>query len=191
MGRPVDPDIRSRLLDRIIAYVWEHGISDFSLRPLAEAVSSSPRNIAYHFGSREDLLCLIFDTVRERVYEEFRAVQEDASSLEDALNRHWDWLAEPKHRRMERLLYEMFGISVNNPERYNGYARRIADEWLKHISDLLERFGIKDGPGQELATLIMTVFHGVTLDLAATDDVLRIEKSVRTCISQVKLLTNS
>lgn len=128
---------------------------------------------------------------QERVYEEFRAVQEDASSLDDALNRHWDSLAAPEHRRMERLLYEMFGISINNPERFSGYARRIANEWLKHISDMLQRFGIKNEPGQELATLIMTVFHGVTLDLAATDDVVRIEKSVRICISQVKLLTNS
>ncbi|ACB96119.1 TetR/AcrR family transcriptional regulator [Beijerinckia indica] len=191
MARPVEPELKAALLEKIIAYVWEHGIADFSLRPLAAVIGSSPRNIAYHFGSREDLLCVIFNTIRERMYDDFRVVQQNASSLEDALRKLWAWTAAPENRKLLKLLYEIFGTSVNHPDRFDGYARWVVTERLKFIGSILARFEIKDNEGQELATLIMIIFHGATLDLTATDDVARIERVIHGCIERIKLLTNA
>ncbi len=191
MARPVEPELKARLLEKIVAYVWEHGISDFSLRPLATAVGSSPRNIAYHFGSREQLLCIIFDTIREQMYSEFRKVQLNAASLEDALQKLWAWTVAPQHRKIFRLLYEIFGTSVNHPDRFGGYARWVATERLKFIRAILNQFGVQDSQDQELATLIMIIFHGATLDLTATDDDARIERVILNCIRHVQVLHSS
>ncbi|WP_034998322.1 TetR/AcrR family transcriptional regulator [Beijerinckia mobilis] len=186
MARPVDPELKAALLAKIVTYIWEHGIADFSLRPLAVAIGSSPRNIAYHFGSREDLLCVIFNTIRERMYEDFRGIQQDAASVEDALRKLWAWTSAQENRKLLKLLYEIFGTSVNHPDRFDGYARWVATERLKFIGIILARFGIVDNEEQELATLIMIIFHGATLDLTATDDVARIERVILRCIESVK-----
>jgi AcrR family transcriptional regulator len=49
MARTVDPQRRTDLLDRIVDYVAENGLSELQLRPLAKAVGSSPRVLLYYF----------------------------------------------------------------------------------------------------------------------------------------------
>src|SRR5215468_2163842 len=66
MSRPPDPGIRSRLRERAADYVLANGLADFSLRPLARALKTSARMLVYHFGSRENLLREILETLRER-----------------------------------------------------------------------------------------------------------------------------
>ena len=46
---------KQELLDRAYEYVLENGLTDLSLRPLAQAVGSSPRVLLYLFGSKDEL----------------------------------------------------------------------------------------------------------------------------------------
>ena len=66
MPRPVDPQIRKDLLASIVEAVEHLGLADFSLRPLAGAIGSSPRAILYHFGSKEQLVAEIIASGRAR-----------------------------------------------------------------------------------------------------------------------------
>src|SRR5665213_1547240 len=55
MARSAD-ERRAALLERITDYVAANGLSALSLRPLADAVESSPRVLLYYFTSKEDLI---------------------------------------------------------------------------------------------------------------------------------------
>ena len=67
MGRPPDPERRQELLEAVVEYVLKNGLTGLSLRPLAKGVGTSARMLLYHFESREKLLALIIDTIREQL----------------------------------------------------------------------------------------------------------------------------
>ena len=56
MARTADEQRRVELLELIVDYVIENGLSDLSLRPLADAVGSSARVLLYYFGSKDRLV---------------------------------------------------------------------------------------------------------------------------------------
>ena len=56
-------DARAELLDRVVADVAEHGLTDRSLRDIAAAVGTSHRMLLYHFGSRQGLVAAIVQSV--------------------------------------------------------------------------------------------------------------------------------
>ena len=52
------------LTDELVAYLLEHGLSDLSLRPLADALGTSARLLIYHFESKEGLLTEVLDSMQ-------------------------------------------------------------------------------------------------------------------------------
>ncbi|ACI51249.1 putative transcriptional regulator, TetR family [Gluconacetobacter diazotrophicus PA1 5] len=174
MARPVDPDLRPRLLENIITYVQDHGVTTFSLRPLAAAIGTSHRTILYHFGSREQVLCTVFDTMREAATAEITArlpAQGDPRLIFRALWRH---LAAPQRRATLRLFYEMYAIATRDPERFGDYTRRTAQFWLDTIQARFRNAGEAPERARLLAGMTVAMFRGATLELAATDDVERL-----------------
>ena len=47
---------REELLEKAYEFVLEHGLADLSLRPLAQAIGSSPRVLLYLFESKDGLV---------------------------------------------------------------------------------------------------------------------------------------
>ncbi len=47
---------QQELLQRAYEYVLQHGLMTLSLRPLAQAIGSSPRVLLFLFGSKEGLV---------------------------------------------------------------------------------------------------------------------------------------
>ena len=88
MPRPLDPTRREGLLQAAIDYAIEHGLSDLTLRPLAEELGVMPNTLVHHFGSKEELLSAILNGVRDRLREMMRA----ESQLDgDPLRSAWRW----------------------------------------------------------------------------------------------------
>ncbi|HKU67736.1 MAG TPA: TetR/AcrR family transcriptional regulator [Candidatus Baltobacteraceae bacterium] len=56
MPRTPDEHRRVEVLERIVDYVYEHGVSQLSLRPLGEGVGCGPGLLLYFFGSKEELV---------------------------------------------------------------------------------------------------------------------------------------
>jgi AcrR family transcriptional regulator len=172
MPRPADPELRAALRDKIVAFVRANGVVDFSLRPVAAFVGVSPRTLLYHFGSREALLCEVFDTMRAVSLAQISASAGGAVGPRAALMLHWRWMAAPEQRPLVRLFYEMFGVSVFHADRFGTYACRVAEDWLTYVGAVI---GAAPGTPDPRVSLIVSVFHGATLDLAATDDVPRLD----------------
>nr|WP_134007862.1 TetR/AcrR family transcriptional regulator [Streptomyces sp. 846.5] len=170
---PTDSARKKQLLELAYAHVLEHGLAGMSLRPLAEAVGSSPRVLLFLFGSKDALVQALLGRARE-----------DELRMLDALHRTprqygpaqagglvWDWLADPGHRPLLTLWAEAYTCSlVDRSGPWAGFARRTVDDWLQVFAAAQEP-AVRDTPeGLAERTLLLSVLRGALLDLLATDD---------------------
>ncbi|WP_308257777.1 TetR/AcrR family transcriptional regulator [Pseudonocardia lacus] len=166
---------RAELLELAYRYALTHGLAGMSLRPLAEAVGSSPRVLLFLFGSKEELVRALLGRSRAEelaLLDEVRAAGADAT---EAVLRLWDWLAEPEHRGLLRLWAEGYGRSLVEPDGpWRGFAADSVRDWLALLGELLGR----DDAGVR-ATAVLAALRGGLLDLLATDDVQRTTAAVR------------
>ena len=119
------------------AYVWvlEHGWAGMSLRPLAEAIGSSPRVLLFLFGSKDGLVRALLARSRAdqlAVLDDLRA--DGPAGLAVVGERVWAWLAGPGHRALLRLWLEAYTRSIGDPGDgpWAGSRRRSSSSgWLR------------------------------------------------------------
>ncbi len=179
--QPTPSARQAELLEAAYRYALAHGLADLSLRPLAEAIGSSPRVLLFLFGSKDGLLRALLSRARaEELALLDRARQPaDPAGLVPAAERLWRWLAAKEHRPLLRLWAEAYTRSVVQPDgAWAGFARTTVEDWLGLLADCqppAER-GSEDGTARR--TLILAVLRGALLDLLATDDEVRLTKAV-------------
>ncbi len=189
MSRPVDARIRAALLAAIVDHVLEAGLADLSLRPLGSAVGASPRTLLYHFGSKERLIAAVFEEANRRqarLLEAWieRSAEHDARTL---MLRAWQWLTAPRHDRLLRLLFEAYGLAIQDRKRYAGFLRNAALVWIEPFASTLEARGFSSERAGALATLLVAVTRGLLLDLLATGERARVERAFRSFVNAIEL----
>ncbi len=166
---------RAELLELAYSYVLRHGLAGMSLRPLAQAVGSSPRVLLFLFGSKEGLVRALLGRSRSEelaLLEDVRAAGGDAT---EAVTRLWEWLADPRRRALLRLWAEGYGRSLVEPDGpWAGFAADGLRDWLALLGALL------GPPAAEVrATAVLAVLRGALLDLLASGDTERTTAAVR------------
>lgn len=187
--RTSDAQARGRLLETIVDYVLVHGLADLSLRPLAAAVDSSPRMLLYHFGSKSELVLAVLEATRRRHAELLeswyeRSAEHDARTL---LLRAWQWLTAPRHDRLLRLLFETYGLALQDRKRHSVFLRSAVNDWIVPFSRTLERQGFARERADALGTLLVAVVRGLLLDVLATGDRARVDRAFRSFINAIEL----
>lgn len=165
---------REELLELAYAYVLQHGLGGMSLRPLAEAVGSSPRVLLFLFGSKDGLVQALLERARTAELELVAQVRDGSGGVAEAALRTWTWLAVPAHRDLLRLWAEGYGRSLVEPDGpWAGYAQRSVADWLAILAE--------SGAGADPAatTAALAVLRGALLDLLATGDAERTTAAVR------------
>ncbi|HEY1520912.1 MAG TPA: TetR/AcrR family transcriptional regulator [Solirubrobacteraceae bacterium] len=172
---------RSELLELAYEYVLEHGVAGLSLRPLAVAVSSSPRVLLFLFGSKAELVRTILARAREdelALLERVRATN-TGDGLIAAAAELWGWLAADEHRGLLALWVEGYARSLIDPSGpWAGFAATTVADWL----DVLAESG---AAGEAEATLVLAVLRGAMLDLLATGDVERTTSAVNRALARL------
>ena len=178
MSRPVDATLRDDLLERVVTYVLQNGISDMQLRPLAKAVGSSPRGMLYHFTSKEQLVTAVLERAGERQRALFETLPRDAASYALTVRAAWSVLSAPENEGIFRLFFEVYGLALQDPQRFPGFLERAVENWLAY----LERPALRDGYAPEdaraIATVLLAGFRGFLLDLCTTRDHRRLARAV-------------
>lgn len=164
MGRAADPQIRRELLARAVEYVFENGLADLSLRPLAAALGVSPGVLLYHFGSKEQLLMDVIAAGRARQ----RALAEGVEDV-PAL---WKIFSAPRWMPGVRLFFEVYALAMRDPQRYPGFLESAIDDWLDAITPR------RDEEARADATLQLALFRGLLLDLCASGDRKRLSRAI-------------
>jgi AcrR family transcriptional regulator len=173
---------KEKLTDDLVAYLLEHGLSDLSLRPLAEALGTSARLLIYHFESKEGLLTEVLDSMQLRLRQSFGSLLERrASPAERPLLRFWNWAISARNYAYLKLLYELQILAAQNPAVYGQYLQRNASNWSELIAVALP----EEERTPAMITLVGAVFDGLFLELMSTGDRKRTTLAVRQFIQLV------
>lgn len=179
MSRTPDENRRAELLERIVDYLYEHGVSQLSLRPLGEAVGCSPRLLLYFFSSKEELVteALAAASMRQRAIVE-RLRMERMATPADACREIWRAISDPKSETLFRLFFEVYGLALQDRERYDAFLKRVVADWLRFIAQPMIAAGVNPAQAQAMATVILAGFRGFLLDLCATRERRRVNRAV-------------
>ncbi len=170
------------LLEQAYTWVLGHGLSDLSLRPLADAVGSSPRVLLFLFGSKEGLIRAVLARARREELAFVTAFSATGDhSLTHPIERIWGWLIAPEHRKILNLWVEVYGRSLMVPDGpWADFAARTVEDWLS-----LMRSSPMNGSGDPARnTLDLAVLRGLLLDLLATGDLERTTAALRAHLAQ-------
>jgi AcrR family transcriptional regulator len=165
MARPLDPTRRAELLDAAIDYAVEHGLSDLTLRPLADALGVMPNTLVHHFGSKEELLSEILNGVRDRLRGMRAQMRSEPGG--DPLTGVWEWTASPERLPFFRFFFEAYGLALRRPESFEPFLTRVVSDWLP-----------SDDARREQATLELALLRGLLLDLLTTGERDRVESAL-------------
>ncbi|HET9030939.1 MAG TPA: TetR/AcrR family transcriptional regulator [Candidatus Aquilonibacter sp.] len=156
MARTADPQLRQELLDGAVDHVCAHGLTNLSLRPLADALGVTPGTLLYHFGSKEALLMEIIRAGRER--------QQAALEQTNDMLSLWKVWTKPSWLPIAKMFFEVYALALEDPTRFPGFAESAVDDWLRAIAPKAT------ADARAAATLELAVFRGLLLDLCATGD---------------------
>ena len=171
---------REELLELAYAYVLCHGMAGMSLRPLAEAVGSSPRVLLYLFGSKDGLVRALLERSRVEELALLADVRAAGGGAGETVERLWAWLAAPQRRGLLRLWVEGYARSLVEPDGpWAGFAAQGVQDWIGLLGEVL-------GPDGD-PTAVLAVLRGALLDVLATGDVERTTAAVH---RQVAVLTS-
>jgi AcrR family transcriptional regulator len=177
--RSPDEANRSQLIDRILEDVLARGIGSLSLRPLAKRLGVSAATLMYHFTSKEELTVVVLRRAGDRqraLFETIRS-QPDATPY-DVCRAIWSVLGSPKNVPLFRLFFEMYGLALQDRERFADFFPGAIERWLEFIAIAFERGGATKRDARVQATIVLAFFRGFLLDLCATEDHDRIDSAV-------------
>ena len=187
MTRTVDFESRARLLERVTDYIVKHGLHDLSLRPMAEAVESSPRMLLYHFGSKEELVATVLRSIRARQMAMFDNIRRSGIFTPAAVcGAAWAMISEPAFAPSMQLFFEAYSIALRDRERFPGFLEAAVADWIAFLSEPLIAGGMSKADARAQATLILATYRGFMLDLAATGDRKRISAAFEKWIDNVE-----
>jgi AcrR family transcriptional regulator len=167
VARPPDPKRRQELLEGAVDYAVAHGLSDLSLRPLADALETQAPVLLHHFGSKENLVEELLGRVRDRV----RALgrKAEAETNRSGLGAVWAWVSDPAHGPLMRLFFETYGLALRHPDRYSDFLQHAVWDWLDEPLAAVDEIS---------ATLAIATVTGLLLDLLTTGDRSRVEEAM-------------
>ncbi|WP_216907489.1 TetR/AcrR family transcriptional regulator [Nocardia noduli] len=180
MARPVDHERRARLLEAAGDYVIENGLSDLSLRPLARELGVTTTTLVHHFGSRDQLLTAIIGQVRDRMRQAVDLQGATDIHPHALMSRAWRWMSDPGHAPLYRLLFEIYGNALQQPQKFQPFLAHIVEDWLRILTETFEAAGDDHDTAATKATLAIAVARGLLLDLLTTGDTDRITTAFET-----------
>jgi AcrR family transcriptional regulator len=171
---------REELLEAAADWVLEHGLEGLSIRPLAAGLGISHRTLLHHFSTKERLIAEILRELRHR-NERFAA--ETAARLgeqdPDAIfQTSWEHFTARERRPYWRVFFEVYGLALNHPERYEPFVDGLVTDWVEQTSRILIATGVPPGRATPLATMVVATVRGLVLDLLTTEDTARVQSAV-------------
>jgi AcrR family transcriptional regulator len=180
MGAKPRPERKATVLNAMADFLLGRGVSEASLRPAASALGTSPRMLLYHFRSKEQLLVAALGEVRRRETDMLmRTLRKTPGTSEaDVLRAVWRWYASPRRAPYLRLFFEAWGLSLQNPARYEGFLDNVRKDLLVVAEEALVQRGYPRRDAQAIATFMIAAFRGLLMDLVTNKDRARLDDAL-------------
>lgn len=176
------------MLDRVVVYLGEHGLGDVSFRPMAKSLGVSVNALVHHFGTKDDLIAAALrraGEIQDQVERQWWQDHPDMT-VSEWLRTWWRWtIATPEHLAMVRLGIEAVanGQMVNAGQR--AARRQQIDYWQNAFECRLVAVGVPKKVAVDEATLIRSVFTGLVIDLIASGNKARVNRSFERFLTHV------
>jgi AcrR family transcriptional regulator len=159
---------RQELIGKALDYMVMHGVAGLTLRPLAGAIGTSARLLAYHFGSKDGLITAVMDEVRARAQGSFAeaVARPGKGAAKGAMRTFWAWTIHPENVGHMRLLFEVQVLAIRDPATYGPYLRGTSGSWL----ELIEASLPPSRRNRAVATLCTAVIDGLLLEYLSSGD---------------------
>jgi AcrR family transcriptional regulator len=167
---------RGKLLQAVVDVALSSGITDKSLRAIAEAAGTSHRMLIHHFGSREGLLVEVIRAVEAH---ERGLVAELSGAPEEAGWRFWAHLRSPRLAAQERLFFEVYGQALQGREWAKPLLDGIVADWIEPVAAVFEADGASPQTARIVARLCVAASRGLLLDVLATGDDQEVDAAMR------------
>jgi AcrR family transcriptional regulator len=181
MARTPDLEMKRELLDRVVAYLAEHGLGDMSLRPMAKALETSPNRLVHHFGSKQELLTAALKQamrIQEDVRDDWLKRQPDMSKTAE-LRKWWKWLNDsPANLALTRLGLEAVTLEATHTGLSGDVRAEQIGVWREQIEQRFVSEGLPPAVANIEASLLKGTFTGLIVDLMATGDKVRLTKAL-------------
>lgn len=181
--RPPDATRRAELLAGVIAYIGEYGLTELSLRPLAEYLGTSSRMLIHYFGTKEQMLVAALETQRPDI----AALFDDVSDI-DMLRRRLvesfcvnttsDWVTST------RVLFQVLGVASVPGSPFRDYSHDAVSILVDALTEALNRLDPTLPDPRSTATVLISGIRGLLLDRLITGDNTRVSKATRLLINQ-------
>ncbi|MBV2364480.1 TetR/AcrR family transcriptional regulator [Streptomonospora nanhaiensis] len=162
-------DAREDLLDRVVAWLAEHGAGDTSMRTLAAGLGTSHRMLHYHFGSREALLGTVVERVERRERDALAALRASTADPFEAGMAFWARLADTA-QVFAPLYFELAGHAMLSRPYARSWRRWLAEGWSAALARLFLDAGAAPDRAEALARLSLAQARGLLFELALTGD---------------------
>ncbi|WP_227982375.1 TetR/AcrR family transcriptional regulator [Nocardia spumae] len=183
MPRPLDQARRAELLAGVIAYIGEYGLTELSLRPLAQYLGTSSRMLIHYFGTKEQMLVAALETQRPDIPGMFADVP-DLPALRRRLiesfsvNITTEWVAST------RVLHQVLGVATVPGSPFRTYAEEAVRTLVTALTDVLRSFEPTVPDPESTATLLVSGVRGLLQDRFVTGDTARVSRAARLLITQ-------
>ncbi|MBE1591292.1 TetR/AcrR family transcriptional regulator [Nonomuraea angiospora] len=178
MARTADPHRREELLDQIVDYLADHGLSTLSMRPLAEHLGKSTRVLTHHFSDKEALLSATMERLDERHRAWLRSLPgwTGSDSVGTIIRRTWDWQAQEENLPVARLIREIEGLAAGG--RLLGHVPRLLADRSEFVAGLLRDRGVPEADALRISTLVNSAYSGLQIDFLTTGERERAEEAL-------------
>ncbi|CAN5341978.1 TetR/AcrR family transcriptional regulator [soil metagenome] len=167
------PAKRDQLLDTIVGYVLENGVSQLTLRNLARAAGSNNRMLLYYFGTRENLIVAALQGAEDRfpgMQAIIAGIDNRAVPLDSRLFAAWQTISDPSNRPFHRLFFEIFGIAGFQHQQFTDLLTAISTEWVAHVAAAFSDVGVPDARALVFAHELVALWRGLQATLLSMGD---------------------
>ncbi|MFM8268334.1 MAG: TetR/AcrR family transcriptional regulator [Ilumatobacteraceae bacterium] len=190
MARTPDLERRQELLDRIVEYLSVHGLAHATLRPMARELDVSINRLVHHFGSKEELLSAAMERAIEQQIEVLEAwlARNPRLTQIEVFRKWWRWMNEsPTNLALVRLNYEAAALDPS-VTGLTGQVR--ADQigvWRQAVEQRFVAEGLNPEQAALEASLAKATFTGLAMDLFATGDRVRLNRSFQEFVARLRV----
>ncbi|WP_337060406.1 TetR/AcrR family transcriptional regulator [Kineococcus sp. G2] len=163
---------REELLQAATDHVLTHGLTQLSLRRVADSAGVGHAALLHHFGTRERLVTEIVERVLDRAFTSPELLEADPPG--GPLRALWRHATTGRGEAYVRLFLAVTGNALHD-EALAGAVRRSVRERTGMVEAGLVREGCPPPEAGALATLVLGTMRGLVLDRLVTGDTARVD----------------
>lgn len=186
MARPFDHAKRERLVQQATEVLARTGVIDTSLRALAAEMGTSARMLIYYFGSKENLILAVMNSLQDQNVPE-PELYGTATELRQWCLDDWQRITRGDQRARLRILEQVFGAACGQNSPYARYTSETLAQLTRNAQLRMEAIGMPRPVAETRARLALAAIQGLVIDFFTCDDPDRVDDTYRRMVDDLIL----